>query len=482
MTEPIRIVILGGGPGGYEAALVAAELGADVTLVSREGLGGNSVLWDCVPSKAMIVSAEAMGWMQSAHRLGVRHPNGADIAAKATVDMAVVMDRVQTLARNQSDDITTKVEKAGVRVVEGTGRLTGPDAVEVQGAGGRSDRLTADVVLVSTGSRPRVLPFSEPDADRVFTSRELFSLRELPERLIVVGSGATGAEYAHAFARFGSSVHLISSRDQVLPGEDPDAAAVIEDSFERWGATIHRRRRAMDLQRSADGVRIKVGRSAAGGVADDPDEEWVEGSHVLFCIGQVPVTEGMGLAEAGVSLGDGGAVQVDGVSRTSVRTVYAAGDVTGRMMLASVAAMQGRNAMWHALGSAVAPIRWDAVAACIFTDPEVASVGLSPRGEGQVPMRTVCLPLRGNPRAKMAQSTDGFVKLHAMEGSGTVLGGTVVSRGASDLVMPISVAVHNRLTVSQIAHSFSIYPSMSGSLQETARLLMVDPPGDAAPA
>ena len=482
MTEPIRIVILGGGPGGYEAALVAAELGADVTLVSREGLGGNSVLWDCVPSKAMIVSAEAMGWMQSAHRLGVRHPNGADIAAKATVDMAVVMDRVQTLARNQSDDITTKVEKAGVRVVEGTGRLTGPDAVEVQGAGGRSDRLTADVVLVSTGSRPRVLPFSEPDADRVFTSRELFSLRELPERLIVVGSGATGAEYAHAFARFGSSVHLISSRDQVLPGEDPDAAAVIEDSFERLGATIHRRRRAMDLQRSADGVRIKVGRSAAGGVADDPDEEWVEGSHVLFCIGQVPVTEGMGLAEAGVSLGDGGAVQVDGVSRTSVRTVYAAGDVTGRMMLASVAAMQGRNAMWHALGSAVAPIRWDAVAACIFTDPEVASVGLSPRGEGQVPMRTVCLPLRGNPRAKMAQSTDGFVKLHAMEGSGTVLGGTVVSRGASDLVMPISVAVHNRLTVSQIAHSFSIYPSMSGSLQETARLLMGEPAGDAAPA
>lgn len=461
--DPMRIVVIGGGPGGYEAALVAAEAGADVTVVSREGLGGNSVLWDCVPSKALIVSAEAMGWIQSAYRLGVRLEGGADIAARTRVDMAAVMDRVRTLADDQSADIGKKVEAAGARIVEGDARLAGPGTVEVGDADGRPASLPADIVLISTGSRPRTLAFSEPDGERVFTSRELYDLRELPERLIVVGSGATGAEYAHAFARFGSDVHLISSRDQVLPGEDPDAAAVIEDSFERWGMTIHRRRRAVGLERGRDGVRCRIG-----------DDEWVEGTHALFCIGQVPASDRLGLEAAAVALSDDGSIPVDGVSRTNVHTIYAAGDVTGGIMLASVAAMQGRNAMWHALGQAVAPLRRETIAACIFTEPEVASVGLSEEDadQAQVPVETVTLPLAGNPRAKMAEHTDGFVKIRAMRGSGTILGGSVVSARASDLITPISVAVQNRLTVHQLAQAFTIYPSMAGSVQETARLLM----------
>jgi len=458
----MRIVIIGGGPGGYEAALVAAEADADVTVVSREGLGGNSVLWDCVPSKALIVSAESMGWMQTAHRLGVRLASGADIAAGACVDMVAVMDRVRSLSENQSADIATKVEGAGVRIVEGAARLAGRDAVEVD-TDGQTQVLPADVVLVATGSRPRVLPFSQPDGDRVFTSRELYDLKELPEQLIVVGSGATGAEYAQAFARFGSEVHLISSREQVLPGEDADAAAVIEESFERWGMTIHRRRRAVDMERGADWVRVKVA-----------EDEWIEGTHALYCIGQVPASQRLGLEAAGVQLADNGALPVDGVSRTNVSTIYAAGDVTGGIMLASVAAMQGRNAMWHALGRAVAPLRRDAIAATIFTAPEVASIGLDPATaqERHIPVDSVTLTFAGNPRAKMNERTEGFVKVHAMKGSGTILGGSIVAERASDLISILSVAVQNRLTVSQVAHAFSIYPSMAGSIQEAARLLM----------
>ncbi|MGI8875710.1 MAG: NAD(P)H-quinone dehydrogenase [Egibacteraceae bacterium] len=458
----MRIVIIGGGPGGYEAALVAAEAGADVTVVSREGLGGNSVLWDCVPSKALIVSAESMGWMQTAHRLGVRLSSGADIAAGACVDMVAVMDRVRGLSHDQSADIGRKVEGAGVRIVEGVARLAGRDTVEVDD-GGQTGVVPADVVLVATGSRPRLLPFSQPDGERVFTSRELYDLKELPERLIVVGSGATGAEYAQAFARFGSDVHLLSSRDRVLPGEDADAAGVIEESFERWGMTIHRRRRAVDMERGADGVRVKVG-----------DAEWVEGTHALYCIGQVPASQDLGLETAGVQVADNGALPVDGVSRTNVSTVYAAGDVTGGIMLASVAAMQGRNAMWHALGRAVAPLRRDAIAATIFTAPEVASVGLDPGTalERQVPIDSVSLSFAGNPRAKMNERTAGFVKVHALKGSGTIVGGSIVAERASDLITVLSVAVQNRLTVSQLAHAFSIYPSMAGSIQEAARQLM----------
>lgn len=459
----MRIVILGGGPGGYEAALVAAEQGADVTVVSREGLGGNTVLWDCVPSKALVVSAEAMGWMSLAYRLGMRSRAGGEMGGRAAVDMGAVMDRIQHLAGNQSNDIGKKVARAGARIIEGTGRLAGPHAVEVEGRDGASVVLPADMVIVATGSRPRTLPFSRPDGVRVFTSRELFNLREVPERLIVIGSGATGAEYSHAFARLGSDVHLISSRDQILPSEDPDAAAVIEDSFERWGMTIHRRRRAVGQERGAHGVRVRVG-----------EDEWVEGTHALWCIGQVPMSANLGLGAAGVELAANGSIPVDAVSRSNVHTIYAAGDVTGRIMLASVAAMQGRNAVWHALGGAVSPLRWDAVAYCIFTDPEVATVGMTAAEAvtPQVPVQSVTQPFTGNSRAKMAESTDGFVKVHAMEGSGTVLGGAVVAAHASDLIAPLSLAVHNRLTVSQLAQAFTIYPSMSGSVSEAARLLV----------
>lgn len=460
MSGRMRIVILGGGPGGYEAALVAAEHGADVTIVTNEGLGGNSVLWDCVPSKALVSSAEAMGWMQSAHRLGVRSSTGVDIAAKVSIDMGAVMDRVRTLARDQSEDIAKRVSREGVRVVEGVGRLAGPAAVEVVDD---PNLLPADVVLIATGSSPRILGFSRPDGQRVFTSRDLLALRELPRRLIVVGSGATGAEYAHAFARFGSDVHLVSSQEQILPSQDPDAAALIEDSFERWGMTIHRQRRAVDMERSVDGVRVRLG-----------EHEWIEGTHALYCVGQVPSSHGLGLETAGVELDEHGAIPVDGVSRTNVHTVYAAGDVTGGIMLATAAAMQGRIAMWHALGTAVAPLRRDAIAACVFTDPEVASVGMTAveAKSSRLPVELVRLDLAGNSRAKMTENIDGFVKIHALQGSGTVLGGLIVADRASELIAPLSVAVFNRLSVSQLAYAFSIYPSLSGSVHETARLIM----------
>lgn len=477
----MHIVIIGGGPAGYEAALVAAGHGHQVTVVTSEGLGGNSVLWDCVPSKALIVSADAMGWMQSADRLGVRLGDGTEVHANSQVDMASVIDRVATLVRNQSRDISDKLEKAGVEVIEGRGRLAGPREVLVRPTTGASFEVSGDMVLLATGSNPRILPFFEPDGERVFTARELFQLRELPERLIVVGSGATGAEYAHAFVRFGSEVHLVSSREQVLPSEDPDAAAVIEESFERWGMTIHRERRAVDVEVTDNGVRVRTELSKDGQVVEGGGEG-LEGSHVLFCVGQVPASDDLGLGDVGVDVEDWGAIPVDGVSRTNVLTIYAAGDVTGGTMLASTAAMQGRNAVWHFIGKSVQPLRSDVISRCVFTAPEVASVGIPTDRVAESASRgieTVKLDFQSNPRAKMTERTRGFVKLHARRGSGTVLGGVVVADSASDLITPFSVAVRNRLTVEQLAHAFTIYPSMAGSLQETARQVLSRQPDEA---
>lgn len=454
----MKIVIIGGGPGGYEAALVAAELGAEVTVVDRIGLGGACVLYDCVPSKTFCTSAEAVTWLEQAPVLGVAEQPALK------VDLARVFARIVSLAEAQSRDVEKRVAQAGVHVVHATARFADPHTIVASAEGeGEGERIQADVVLVATGSSPRELPAARPDGRRILNARQVYDLDEVPEHLIVVGSGATGAEFAHAFRRLGAEVTLVSSRDRVLPGEDGEAAQVLEDVFRRRGTAILKRVRATGAR--AEDRRVLV---------DLDDGRTLEGSHALFSVGQVPNSEGLGLEVAGVTTDERGAIPVDGVSRTNVAHVYAAGDVTGHIMLASTAAMQGRIAMWHALGQAVAPMDWDEVASTVFTDPEIATVGLSEADASgrDLHVDVVSLPFATNARAKMVGLEDGFVKIIAMQGSGTVLGGTVVAPHASDLILPVSVAVHARLTVGQLARAFSIYPSFGGSIQEAARRLM----------
>ncbi len=338
------------------------------------------------------------------------------------------------------------------------GRLAGPHTVV---AGDRE--VTAGVVLLATGGVPRQLPGAEPHGERILNWRQLYDLAELPEELIVVGSGVTGAEFASAYQALGSQVTLISSRDRVLPHEDPDAAMVVEDVFRRRGMTVLGRSRADGVKREGNGVVVTLA-----------DGRTVRGSHCLLTVGLVPATQHLGLQDAGVAVDERGLVTVDKVSRTSAPGVYAAGDCTGIMMLASVAAMQGRIAMWHALGEAVQPLRLSHVAATIFTEPEIATVGVTQAAvdSGQVEAATVKLPLATNARAKMQGFRDGFVKLFARPRSGTVVGGVVVAPRASELILAVSLAVEQMLTVDQIAHTFAVYPSLSGSLTEAARRLM----------
>ncbi|MCO5999232.1 NAD(P)H-quinone dehydrogenase [Actinoallomurus rhizosphaericola] len=454
-----RVAILGGGPGGYESALVAAQLGADVTLVERDGPGGACVLTDCVPSKTLIATSTRMAVLSESASLGVRFSGGPDgEVGGPEVDLPLVNKRVKELAWAQSADIESRVADEGVRIVRGEGRLVDPQIVAVG-----DERIHADVVLIATGATPRVLPGAEPDGERILNWRQLYDLPELPEDLIVVGSGVTGAEFAGAYLALGSRVTLVSSRDHVLPNEDEDAARVLEEVFQRRGMNLLARSRAAGVKRTGDGVEVTL-----------TDGRTVTGSHCLMTVGMEPNTRGMGLEEAGVRLDERGFVQVDKVSRTSAPHVYAAGDCTGVLMLASVAAMQGRIAMWHALGEAVQPLKLGWVAANIFTDPEVATVGVSQAqiDSGEVPARIVKLPLSTNPRAKMQGFLDGFVKIFCRPATGIVLGGVIVAPRASELILGLSIAVQQHLTVDQVAHTFAVYPSVSGSITEAARRLM----------
>jgi dihydrolipoamide dehydrogenase len=462
-----RIVIIGGGPAGYEAALVAAARGpevAAVTVIDCDGIGGACVLWDCVPSKTFIASTGVRTELRRAPNLGY-----AIEFEDATIELPKINNRVKTLAAAQSADIAARLRREGVTLIEGRAELVddvpgmAAHTVQVTAKDGTVTKLTADVVLFATGASPRVLPNAEPDGQHILNWRQLYDLDKLPEHLVVVGSGVTGAEFVNAYTELGVAVTVVASRDQILPHEDSDAAAVVEDALAERGVTLVKNARAESVTRVGDGVLVKM-----------TDGRTVEGSHALMTVGSVPNTGGLGLERVGIELGPGNYLTVDRVSRTSVPGIYAAGDCTGLMLLASVAAMQGRIAIYHALGEGLSPIRLRTVAAAVFTRPEIAAVGVPQAtiDDGSVPARTITLPLATNARAKMSGLRLGFVKIFCRPATGVVIGGVVVAPIASELILSIALAVQNGNTVGDLAQTFSVYPALSGSITEAARQLM----------
>ena len=457
-----NVVIIGSGPGAYEAALVARQIGAEVTLLDRDGIGGSAVITDCVPSKALIAVSNAMQAVAESGKVGVLINGAAPTDSQLSVNLKTVNARVRELAQAQSKDITANLVREGVQIVHASGSFVNSNTVLATFADGTTQEFTADMALIATGARPRVLDTAIPDGQRILTWEQLYELDELPTRLIVVGSGVTGAEFASAYQGLGSKVVLVSSRDRVLPGEDEDAARVIESVFERRGINVMSQTRAISASRTKSGVVVTL---------NDGDE--ISGSHVLLAVGSLPNTDQLNLASAGVNLDDRGFIQVDKVSRTSARNIYAAGDCTGVLMLASVAAMQGRIAMWHALGDAVAPLELGTVSSTIFTEPEIATVGVSQweLDSGDFRGDVYLLPLATNARAKIQEQSDGFIKIFCRKSSRIVAGAVVVSPNASELIHPLSLAIQQRLTVDELASTFTVFPSLSGSIAEAARRL-----------
>ena len=467
-----RIAVLGGGPGGYEAALAGAQLGAEVTLIERVGVGGAAVLTDVVPSKSLIGTAGGVQAVRDSGKLGVQAfvpgGDGKPVRPEIAVNLKAVNKRLLAMAAAQSDDMHRTLEQAGVRIVHGEGRLDGPNAVVVATTAGAEgtdfDRIEADTIVVSVGASPRELDSAKPDGERILTWKQLYDLPAIPEHLVVVGSGITGAEFANAYRTLGAEVTLVSSREQVLPGEDKDAAAVIEREFKRLGMNVMSKSRADSVTRTENGVLVELS-----------DGRTIAASHCLMAVGSIPNTAGLGLEEAGVGLTESGHIHVNKVARTSIPSIYAAGDCTDFYPLASVAAMQGRTAIMHALGDFVRPIDLRNVSSNVFTYPEIATVGWNEHSladaSDMAKAISHTIPLSVNPRAKMIGFTDGFVKLFAWQASGTVIGGVIVSHRASELIFGLALAVEHRLTVDQVASAFTVYPSMTGAITDAARAL-----------
>ena len=450
----VKFVILGAGPAGVQAASHAARLGAEVALVERDVLGGSANLWDCIPSKAMIATGGVMSLAGRAHRMGL-------LPMEASLDQAGVNERIASITSHLANGAEALLASQGVRLLRGSGRLSGAHEVVAETDDGIFE-LEADAVLVATGSRPRVPAWCEVDGTRVLVTRQAYPPPEMPSHLVVIGSGVTGVEFVHMFRSFGCEVSLIVSRQQVLPAKDPEVAAALEDDFLRRGVKLYKGARAVDIDRSDGAVTV---------VCDDGRR--IPGSHALLAIGSVPNSEGLGLEQAGVKLDDGGYVPVNHHCQSNIEHLYAAGDVSGRLPLASVAAMQGRKVAEHVMGLHTRSHRhldYDKAASAIFTEPEIADVGLAEAEAFAVgrKIRVTKVPFAANARALIDGDSRGFVKIISDPATGVVLGGSIVGAHAAEMISVIALAVTANLRVTDIVESLLVHPALAEALADAA--------------
>ena len=437
-----------------QAATTAARLGAAVTLVERDVVGGAAHLWDCVPSKAVIATGERLQDIAAASSLGLA-------STPATVDLVALRRRVGELSERIERQNLELLGSQGVRILRGTGRLLDAHTVEVEHGGG-TEQVAADAVVVSTGSRPRIPDWADPDGERVLTTRDAYPPPALPGHIVVVGSGVTGVEFVQMFSSLGSAVTLIVSRQQVLPGKDPEVAAVLEEEFLGRGVELLKGARAVGVERSADGVVVVC-----------EDGRRVDGSHCLLAIGSIPNVEGLGLAEAGVELDGDRVVTIDHHMRTNIPHIYVAGDVSGKLPLSSVATMQGRKIAEHVMGLHQVDHRhldYDKAASAIFTDPEIADVGLAEADAFAVgrKVRVTKVPFASTARALIDGDPRGFVKIISDPATGVILGGSIVGRSAAELISVLAVAVTNSLRATDIAESIFVHPALAEALSDAA--------------
>jgi dihydrolipoamide dehydrogenase len=450
----VRFVIIGGGPAGNSAATHAARLGAQVTLIERDIVGGAAHLHDCIPSKAMIATGGAMSFSRRLRGMGLEELD-------PEVDIDALRARIADIESHLNRSVEQLLDSQGVRIIRGAGSLKGPNEIVAETAAG-VEELEADAILIATGSRPRIPDWAEPDGDRLLTTRQAYPPPTMPQHLIVVGSGVTGVEFVHMFSSFGSKVTLIVSRQQVLPVKDPEVAAALEDDFLRRGVTLLKGARAVSVDRSDDGIAVRC-----------QDGRVAQGTHALLAIGSLPNSESLGLEAAGILVDDNGYVPINQHCQSNVPHVYAAGDVSGKLPLSSVGTMQGREVAKHVMGLHTRDHRhldYDKAASAIFTEPEIADVGLAEADAFAMgrKIRVTKVPFAASAKALINSDPRGFVKILSDPATGVVLGGSIVGRHAAELISVIAVAVTANLKVTDIVDSVLVHPTLSEALAEAA--------------
>ena len=451
---PARFVVIGGGPAGNTAASYAARLGASVTLIERDIIGGAAHLWDCIPSKTMIATSGALSFTRRVDGMGLTRLD-------PSLDLDAQKKRVLEIEAYLHENVTRLLNSQGVRIMRGTGRLSGTHRVEAETDEG-TEELEADAILISTGSRPRIPGWADPDGDRVLTTRDAYPPPSMPDHLVVIGSGVTGVEFVHMFSSLGTRVSLIVSRQQVLPRKDAEVAAALEDELLKRGVRLLKGARADGIELTPDGVTVSC-----------DDGRMARGSHALLAIGSLPNSDNLGLETAGVQMDESGHVLINHHCQSNIGHIYAAGDVSGKLPLSSVAAMQGRKIAEHVMGIHTREHRhidYEKAASAIFTEPEIADVGLAEAeafATGRK-LRVTKVPYAAVAKAHINNDTVGFVKILSDPATGVVLGGSIVGRHAAELISVIALAVTAHLKVADIVESCFVHPTLSEALADAA--------------
>jgi dihydrolipoamide dehydrogenase len=445
------VAVIGGGPGGYVAAIRAAQLGLRTVLVEKEQVGGLCLNWGCIPSKALLHAADVLNLVRRSWEFGIRHEN-------LEADLGVAVDRSRDIVGKFVGGVTTLLAQNGVEVVPGTARFTGPHTLAIEGAG---RGIEASNVIIATGARTRSLPGLPVDGDRVLTSREALALREVPASIAIVGGGPIGVEFAYLYRSYGADVTLVEMEPRLLPQEDEDVGRQLERSFAAQGITVRTGTTVESVAPDRDGVTVRL---QGGGAWEE-----LRAERVLAGVGFSPNTEDLGLEAAGVAL-DRGWVGVDEYGRTSAPGVWAAGDVTGRLLLAHVASHQGVTAVEMIAGRNPPPLDYAQMPRAVYCQPQVAALGLTEaqaRERGHE-VRVGRFPFRASGKAVATGETEGFVKLVADRETHAVLGVHIVGHGATEMLGEASVAMLLESTTAELAQAVHAHPTLSEAIKEAA--------------
>ncbi|MCP4086608.1 MAG: dihydrolipoyl dehydrogenase [Actinomycetia bacterium] len=457
MEPHFDLIVIGAGPGGYVAAIRAAQLGLRVAVVEKGAVGGVCLNWGCIPSKHLIHQAEVFRSMEAMESVGVS-------IDRSGFDYEKVHQGSRQVVRTLTGGVSGLLNEHNVTMVEGTARLTAPGEVSVRN-GDDIVGLTADHVLVATGSRPMTVPGFEFDESVVLSSNGILAMTSLPTTIVIVGGGAIGCEFAYVLSSFGVEVTLVELADHLLPTEDFETCAVLERSFVRDGIKVMTSTRAVSLRTGDNSAQVAV-EGADGATV-------LEADRVLVVLGRVPNTEDLGLAEVGVELDDRGYVMVGDYGETTAKGIFAIGDVTSSPALAHVASKEGEIAVEHMAGrdavtSRVAP---ELVPSAVYCEPQVAGFGLredTARAEG-VEVKVSVFPYRGAGKTIAVGKPDGLVKLLCDPETGEILGGHIVGHDATELVHELLLAKSSELLPGDIANMIHAHPTVSEAVMEAAR-------------
>jgi len=457
MPAPARydLAVLGGGPGGYVAAIRAAQLGLKVACVERERLGGICTNWGCIPTKALLKSAEVLDLCRHADRFGVRAEN-------VGFDLAAMVKRSRGVADRLVRGVQSLFKKYGVTQISGEGRLSAPGAAAgVVLASG--EVVEAPRVVLATGARARALPGVVPDGRSIITYKEAMLLETLPASLVVIGAGAIGVEFAYFFATLGSQVTVVELLPQILPLEDEEIAALLQKSLEKRGVRVLTGTRTEGVDVKGDGAAGRIEVRLAGAA-----NEVVAAERVLLAVGVQANTEGLGLAERGVALERGFIRSDPATYETSARDVFAVGDCRGGALLAHKAMAEGVACVERLAGHPHPGVPYDAIPGCTYCQPQVASVGMTEkaaRAAGHA-VRVGRFPFNANGRALAVGEPEGLVKVVLDESTGEVLGAHVIGHDASDLIAEMGLARSGELLVRDVLHAVHAHPTLSEAVME----------------